>query len=152
EAERAGRIAIALGRGGFGSGADPVAGLSGGWRKRLAISREIVRAPDLLLLDEPTNHLDVEGIVWLEELLRSAPRAYLVVSHDRYFLQAVADRVMELDPAHAGGVLDVAGRYDAFLGVKEERLKAQASYEESLANRVRREAEWLRRKAKARTR
>ncbi len=81
--EREPRAAIALGKAGFLDRSVPTEALSGGWRKRLAIARELAREPDVLLLDEPTNHLDVEGILWLESLLRTEPEAFIVVSHDR---------------------------------------------------------------------
>ncbi len=108
--------------------------------------------PELLLLDEPTNHLDVDGILWLEELLPREPEAFVVVSHDRYFLEAVAGRVIELDRAFVAGLLDVRGRYSRFLEKKDELLAGQAAYQESLRNRVRGELDWLSRKARARTR
>ena len=108
--------------------------------------------PELLLLDEPTNHLDVDGILWLEDLLPREPEAFVAVSHDRYFLEAVAGRVIELDRAFALGLLDVRGRYSRFLEKKDELLAGQAAYQESLRNRVRGELDWLSRKARARTR
>ncbi len=129
----------------------PVATLSGGWKKRVALARELVRRPDLLLLDEPTNHLDVDAILWLEELLARAPYATVTVTHDRLFLQRVANRILELDRRNANGLLDVRGDYATYLRVKEERLATDAQRESSLRNQLRRETEWLLRGAKARS-
>ncbi len=143
--------AIALGKLGFADPDQPAGTLSGGWQKRLAIARELVREPDVLLLDEPTNHLDLEGILELEELLASEPRAFVVASHDRYFLENVARRMIELDRVYPEGLLQVDGTYSDLLEKRDEVRKNQAEYQESLANRARREMEWLRRGPKART-
>ena len=151
EDERPGRIAQTLGRAGFADGRAAVAALSGGWRKRLAIARELAGAPDVLLMDEPTNHLDVDGILWLEGILADRARAVLVVSHDRYFLEHVATRMLELNRAYPDGLFQTDGGYSEFLARRDEFLRGQAAYEESLANTVRREIEWLRRGAKARS-
>jgi ATP-binding cassette subfamily F protein uup len=151
EDDRPGRLAQALGRGGFADGAAEVEALSGGWRKRLAIARELAAVPDVLLLDEPTNHLDLDGILWLEGVLAERARACLVVSHDRYFLEHVATRMLELDPAYPDGLFQSDGPYSEFLGKRDDFLKAQAAYQESLANTVRREIAWLRQGAKARS-
>ncbi len=147
-----GRLAVTLGQAGFVDAAQPTSTLSGGWRKRLAIARELLGEPELLLLDEPTNHLDVDGILWLEELLRRVPQAFLAVSHDRYFLEAVAGRVLELNRAFAEGCFDVRGNYSRFLEKKDELLAGQAASQEALRNRVRGELVWLSHQAKARTR
>lgn len=129
----------------------PVELLSGGWKKRVALARELARQPDLLLLDEPTNHLDVESILWLEDLLARSAFATLTITHDRLFLQKVANRMIELDPRHPNGLLSIAGDYAAFLESKEQLLAAQERREVVLKNTLRRETEWLRRGAKART-
>ena len=150
--EREGRIAVAMGKAGFEDADQTAARLSGGWRKRLAIACALAREPELLLLDEPTNHLDVEGILWLEDLLRREPEAFVAVSHDRYFLESVAGRMLELNRAFAAGLFEARGRYSAYLEKKDEMLANQASYQESLRNRVRGELDWLSRKARARTR
>src|SRR5207253_8975641 len=94
EQDRPGRVAQALGRAGFTDGRAEVDTLSGGWKKRLAIAQALAAAPDVLLMDEPTNHLDVDGILWLEGLLADRVRAVIVVSHDRYFLEHVATRML----------------------------------------------------------
>jgi len=151
EEDRPGRIAQALGRAGFADGRVDVDTLSGGWRKRLAIARELAAAPDILLMDEPTNHLDMEGILWLEDVLTERARACLVVSHDRYFLEHVATRMLELNRVYPDGLFEAEGRYSEFLARRDEFLRGQQAYQESLANTVRREIEWLRRGAKARS-
>jgi ABC transport system ATP-binding/permease protein len=151
DAERASRINMTLGRAGFINGDVRADSLSGGWQRRLAIARELAANPDVLFLDEPTNHLDIEGILWLEKLLINAPFASVVVSHDRYFLDNVVSGMAEIDRAYPEGIFRVPGNYSRFLEKKEEFLLAQSSRQESLANIVRREVEWLRRGAKART-
>jgi ATP-binding cassette subfamily F protein uup len=151
EADRPGRLAHALSRAGFADGRARVEALSGGWRKRLAIARELAAEPDILLMDEPTNHLDVEGILGLEDLLTERARAFLVVSHDRYFLEHVATRMLELNRVYPDGLFEAEGTYSEFLARRDEFLRGQAAYQDALANTVRREIEWLRRGAKARS-
>jgi len=151
EHERAGRFAEVLGRAGFEDYEAIANSLSGGWCKRLAITAALVQEPDILLLDEPTNHLDLEGIEWLESVLQSASFACVVVSHDRYFLENVANAMVELSRGYDDGFLRVPGNYSKFLEAKESYLHAQQKRQDALENRVHVELEWLRRGPKART-
>jgi len=152
EHEREVQTALTLTQVGFTDFDRPADVLSGGWRKRLALARVLVRRPDVLLLDEPTNHLDLPGIIWLERLLRAAPFGYVVATHDRAFLRAVADALIEINRVYPGGYFRAPGSYDEFVERREEFLEAQARRQQSVANQVRRETEWLGRKAAARTR
>jgi ABC transport system ATP-binding/permease protein len=129
----------------------PVDQLSGGWRKRLAISRALMQAPDLLLLDEPTNHLDIEGIWWLERTMAALRTTVVLVSHDRTFLERVATRVIELNKAYPGGNFSSYGSYSTFLEKRAEFIANQNSRQEVLDNQVRRAIDWLRRGPKAQT-
>ncbi len=140
-----------LAKTGFENDWEAVETLSGGWRKRLSIAQALVQEPDLLLLDEPTNHLDLESILWLENLLKQAHFAVGVISHDRYFLDNVATRVLEINKVYPGGMFISDGSYAEFLGKKAEFLAGQRHQQEALANKVRREVEWLSRGPKART-
>ena len=151
EVDREVRVRTVLGRAGFDDPDQPVETLSGGWRKRLAIALALAGDPELLLMDEPTNHLDLTGILWLERLLAPEGPAFVVVSHDRVFLDRVASTMIELDPRHPGGVLRVAGGYRAFVREREAALASRARREQSLQNKVRREEAWLRQGPKART-
>ena len=125
--------------------------LSGGWRKKVALCREIMRDPDLLLLDEPTNHLDVESIIWLEEFLARVPFSTLTITHDRLFLIRISNRIWELDRRHENGILCIEGDYAQFCKIRENRISALEKKEETLRNSFRRESEWLSRGPAART-
>lgn len=153
-AEQSSRAQTLLSRAEFTDPDCPARLLSGGWRKRLAICRALIVRPDLLLMDEPTNHLDLEGILWLEKMLNASlpesPAAFLMISHDRRFLENTVSRVIELSAAYPDGTLQVNGNYSAFLEKREIFLTGQQEQEERLANKVRRENEWLSRGPKAR--
>ena len=151
EDEREGRLRELSGRAGFTDLNAEAATLSGGWRKRLAITEALLVEPEVLLLDEPTNHMDLEGIEWLEELLTSSPFAAVTISHDRYFLEDTSSEVIELNRVYADGLLRVKGNFSHFLEEREIHLETQSRQQESLRNRVKTEIEWLHRGAKART-
>jgi ATP-binding cassette subfamily F protein uup len=125
--------------------------LSGGWKKRLSIAKAVILAPDLLLLDEPTNHLDLEGIFWLEKFLSREAPSFILVSHDRYFLQNMVNRIVEINPVYPQGLFSIEGSYLNFLEKKGAFLAGQIEQERSLASKARRELEWLSRSPKART-
>jgi ABC transport system ATP-binding/permease protein len=144
------RAEMTLRRVGFDDLLQKPSELSGGWRKRLSIARELAKEPGLLLMDEPTNHLDLTGVLWLEEMIQDSPIAMIVVTHDRYFLEGTATRVLELSRAYPQGTFTVEGPYSEFLRRRQEFLDAQARQEQSLANQVRQDIAWLSRGAKAR--
>ncbi len=151
ENERRQQVARMIRRIGFPDGKQPAGSLSGGWRKRLAIAAEFIREPDLLFLDEPTNHLDISGIMWLEKELQAARFAFVLVSHDRSFLENCTNRIVELHRRYPDGYLKIQGNYSEFLRRREEFINEQEKREQSLSTRVKRELEWLSRGPKART-
>jgi len=140
-----------LERAGFADPSQLTSALSGGWKKRLAIVRQLAKEPELMLMDEPTNHLDLEGIIWLEDLIDEARFATLTVSHDRRFLEEIADRIIDLDRAYPEGYLSINGTYSEFVEKREAFLASQQGRQQALASNVRKEIAWLRRGAKART-
>lgn len=125
--------------------------LSGGWKKRLDIVRALMQQPDIILLDEPTNHLDLEGIIWLEKFLAKERLTFVIVSHDRYFLENVCSKFIELNPCYPEGLFICEGDFGSYLETKELFLQGQLERERSLANKSREEVDWLRRSPKART-
>jgi ATP-binding cassette subfamily F protein uup len=128
--------------------AQPVGTMSGGERRRVALARLLVSEPDLAILDEPTNHLDTETIEWLEEVMGAMKGAVLLVTHDRYVLDAIATRIFELEN---GGLREFRGNYEDYIDQKALLLEQEGRTESNRQNLVRRELAWLRRGAKART-
>ena len=125
----------------------PVSVLSGGERRRVALCRLLLEAPDLLLLDEPTNHLDAESVLWLEQFLHSYPGAVMAVTHDRYFLDNVAEWICEVD---RGRLYPYEGNYSTYLETKAARLALQSQQDAKRAKKLKRELEWVRSGSKAR--
>ena len=125
----------------------PVNVLSGGERRRVALCRLLLEAPDLLLLDEPTNHLDAESVLWLEQFLANYPGAVLAVTHDRYFLDNVAEWICEVD---RGTLYPYKGNYSTYLETKAARLELQGQQDAKRAKKMKAELEWVRSGAKAR--
>lgn len=125
----------------------PVNVLSGGERRRVALCRLLLEAPDLLLLDEPTNHLDAESVLWLEQHLQQYPGAVIAITHDRYFLDHVASWIAEVDRGH---LYPYEGNYSTYLETKEKRLEVQGKKDAKLAKRLKEELEWVRSSAKGR--
>jgi ATP-binding cassette ChvD family protein len=125
----------------------PVTNLSGGERRRVALCKLLLQKPDLLLLDEPTNHLDAESVQWLEQHLESYPGAVIAVTHDRYFLDNVAQWIAEVD---RGRLYPYEGNYSTYLEKKSERLQVQGKKDAKLQKRLKDELEWVRSNAKGR--
>ncbi|WP_353511039.1 energy-dependent translational throttle protein EttA [Intrasporangium sp.] len=125
----------------------PVTNLSGGERRRVALCKLLLQKPDLLLLDEPTNHLDAESVQWLEQHLENYPGAVIAVTHDRYFLDNVAQWIAEVD---RGRLYPYEGNYSTYLEKKSERLQIQGKKDAKLAKRLKSELEWVRSNAKGR--
>ncbi|MFJ2352115.1 energy-dependent translational throttle protein EttA [Glutamicibacter sp. NPDC087673] len=128
-------------------GDEKVTHLSGGERRRVALCKLLLQKPDLLLLDEPTNHLDAESVLWLEQHLASYPGAVLAVTHDRYFLDHVAEWICEVD---RGRLHPYEGNYSTYLEKKRERMEVQGKKDQKLAKRLAEELEWVRSNAKGR--
>jgi energy-dependent translational throttle protein EttA len=121
--------------------------LSGGERRRVALCRLLLSKPDMLLLDEPTNHLDAESVAWLERFLEEYPSTVIAVTHDRYFLDNVAEWILELDRGHG---IPWQGNYSSWLEQKEQRLAQEDRQQDALAKSLKRELEWVRTNPKAR--
>ena len=126
----------------------PIAQLSGGQRKRVALAQALIGEPELLILDEPTNHLDLDSIEWLEKFLATQKQSLLLVTHDRYFLDSITHEIVELDQ---GKLYPYKGNYAYYLIKKAERKEQEASERERAQGLFKRELEWLRRSPKART-
>ncbi len=125
----------------------PIAKMSGGQRKRVALARVILEDPELIILDEPTNHLDIEIIEWLEEYLKRSRVTLLMVTHDRYFLDRVCNKIIEIDNQQ---IYSYDGNYDSYLRRRRERIDAMTAELAKVKNTLRREQEWMSRQPQAR--
>jgi len=151
EKERHKIVQTAIGKGGFTDAGVLSKNLSGGWIKKLAITRALCCKPDILLLDEPTNHLDISGVLWLEGILKSAAFSFIVVSHDRAFLENICFNVMEIGKYYPTGYFKIQGQYKKFEKERHKFLTAQKKKQISLSSKMRREDDWLKQGAKARS-
>ncbi len=145
------QAAIELSMAGFENIDQKISELSGGWRKRLAMATCLAEDPDLFILDEPTNHMDWDGIIWLERTLQNLKKPYVLVSHDRIFLNQLTNRTVEINPLYSDGYLSFNAPYFDFLVKKEEYVHAQMQLQKILSNKAKREIDWLRAGVKART-
>ena len=145
------QASIYLSKVGFQDTEQNVSSLSGGWRKRLSLAIAFAKDPDLLILDEPTNHMDWDGILWLEGELKAFKKSFILVSHDRTFLDNLCNRTMEINRLYQGGYLSFDCGYTKFLSKKSEYIKNQFAMQASMSNKARREVEWLRAGVQART-
>lgn len=149
--ERNTKANILLGKMGFLDPEQLASTLSGGWKKRLDIARSLMADPDILLLDEPTNHLDLEGIIWLEQFLNREKLTFIVISHDRYFLDNVTNRMIEINKCYPEGMFSSEGNLSTFMEHRKAFLEGQGERQRVIAAQVKDETDWLRRSPKART-
>ncbi len=145
------KACILLDKAGFTDFSQDASKLSGGWKKRLDMIRVLMQEPDLILLDEPTNHLDLEGILWLEKFLKKERVSFLIVSHDRYFLENICTKMLELNRCFPKGTFFADASWSTFMERRLDFLEAQLKQERSLASTVREEIEWMKKSPKART-
>jgi ATP-binding cassette subfamily F protein uup len=136
---------------GFDDPEQKISALSGGWKKRLSLAIAFAQNPDLLILDEPTNHMDWDGILWLEGWLKTFAKAFIIVSHDRIFLNTLCNRTIEISRLYKDGYLALDCAYTKFMERKAEYIVTQQNLQQSMSNKARREVEWLRAGVKART-
>lgn len=141
------QITQILGKLGITDFEQPIGSMSGGQRKKVALARELISRPDFLMLDEPTNHLDIDMIEWLEDYLNSTNATMLMITHDRYFLDKVADSIIEISE---GSIFHYPGNYAHYLESKAQRQQQQQVEKERAQNLMRKELEWIRRQPKAR--
>ena len=142
---------IQLSLAGFQDESVLISSLSGGWKKRLSIACSLIGDPDIVFFDEPTNHLDLDGVLWLQGLMNTAKFSWVTISHDRWFLSKTAKKIWELNTTFDGGILELDTDYDTYRERRIEVIASLVSQAETLANKVRREKDWLSRQPKART-